>query len=38
MENDAFTLKDAEEKTGEVGENTDAKAKSYEGFIVQSFE
>ena len=29
--------KDTEEKTGEAGKNTDAKAKSYEGFTPQSF-
>ena len=29
--------KDTEEKTGEAGKNTDAKAKSYEGFTAQSF-
>ena len=39
IEDDNFTKveKDTEKKTGEAGKNTDAKAKSYEGFTVQSF-
>ena len=37
IENEEFTLKEGEEKTGEVGKNTDVVAKQYEGFKAQVF-
>ena len=38
IDNDEFTLKESEEKTGKAGENTNAEAKQYEGFTSQPFE
>ena len=35
IEDDEFTLKETEEKTGEAGKNTVAEAKQYEGFKCQ---
>ena len=35
IENDEFTVKETEEKTGEAGKNTLAEAKQYEGFSCQ---
>ena len=36
-ENDEYSLYGSEYKKGEAGKNTDAEAKSYEGFIAQAF-
>ena len=38
IENDEFTVKEIEEKKGEVGKKTKAEAKQYEGFTAQDFE
>lgn len=38
IENDEFTSKKIEEKLGEVGTNTDARAEQYEGFEIPTIE
>jgi len=38
IDDDEYTTHETEEKRGEAGKNTSAEAKTYEGFIVQSFE
>ena len=37
IEDNGYTLKETEEKTGKKGENTAAAAKTYDGFAVQPF-
>ena len=37
IENDEYTTHETEEKRGEAGKNTSAEAKTYEGFLAQSF-
>ena len=38
IDNDEYSLIETERKEGDAGENTNAKAKQYDGFIAQSFE
>ena len=37
IENDEYSLYESEDKTGDAGKNTNAQAKTYDGFIAQSF-